>query len=377
MPRPRAARRVLGALLCAALVLAACGGRGNIGALRAPRAAFLGVNVQYVLLAPPAVRVRQLDAIERAGIGFVRSDAPWELAEPFPPANGRHSYNWVALDSIEQLFAERRLRWLPIIGYSAAWASISPPTTLAPPARVADYAAYAGAFAARYGPGGAFWREHPSLPQVPITQAEIWNEPNTAGFWPPAPNATAYAHLYAMASDAIHAANSGVTPVVGGLAQTGNTDAFLGAMLAAAPQLRGAITAVALHPYAPAAGGAQAEIVALRHALNSDGLARAAILVTEMGWPIKGGNEGFVVSEAERARDLSESLTLAARSGCGVTAFAVYSWTTPELDPANSEHWFGIYSPTAQPSPSAAALIATANKLNLASRLVSGPPGPC
>ncbi|PZR68373.1 MAG: hypothetical protein DLM63_04250, partial [Solirubrobacterales bacterium] len=66
-----------------------------------------------------------------------------------------------------------------------------------------------------------------------------------------------------------------------------------------------------------------------------------------------------------------------ARSGCGVTAFAVYSWTTPELDPANSEHWFGIYSPSAQPSPSATALITTANKLNLSARPVNGASGAC
>ena len=52
-----------------------------------------------------------------------------------------------------------------------------------PPANLHDYAAFARAFAKRYGRGGDFWRERPEVPLVPITSYEIWNEPNAQMFW--------------------------------------------------------------------------------------------------------------------------------------------------------------------------------------------------
>jgi hypothetical protein len=54
------------------------------------------------------------------------------------------------------------LRWQPVLGYSAKWASQIPGDEHAPPASTADYAAFAGAFAARYGEGGVFLEGAPA-----------------------------------------------------------------------------------------------------------------------------------------------------------------------------------------------------------------------
>jgi hypothetical protein len=43
---------------------------------------------------------------------------------------------------------------------------------------VAAYLAQIDAALSRYGPGGAFWKANPALPQRPITQIEVCNEPN-------------------------------------------------------------------------------------------------------------------------------------------------------------------------------------------------------
>lgn len=43
---------------------------------------------------------------------------------------------------------------------------------------LAAYLALTDAFLTRYGPGGTFFADNPTLPQRPITAVELWNEPN-------------------------------------------------------------------------------------------------------------------------------------------------------------------------------------------------------
>jgi len=362
-------------VLAGATALAGCGGAATPPAA-SQRAKFLGANAQFVFLAGSRERDLQLDAMVRAGVTFVRDDAPWELVEPAAPIAGHHRYSWGVLDGVVEALAQRRLRWLPIADYSTTWSSISLGRTFAPPARIDDYAAFAAALAARYGPDGAFWREHPSLAAVPVRQIELWNEPNTTIFWPPSPNPAAYAKLFAVASVAIRAANPAVTAVVGGLAPAGDT-AFLRAMIHALPMVRGLIDAVGLHPYATDARGVQAIVATMRRSLNADGLSEASIVVTEVGWPVRGHSAANVVSDATRARDLALALRLVVQSGCGVSAFAPYAWTTPQRDPSNSEDWYGLYGPHAIPSRTAIALTDAAARLNLASRSPEGTTRPC
>ena len=89
-------------------------------------------------------------------------------AEPTAPVDGVHHYDWSFDDSIAGALAAHGLQWLPIIDYSAAVGrSRSPAATTRRRSSAADYAAYAGALAARYGAGGSFWRAHPELPARP------------------------------------------------------------------------------------------------------------------------------------------------------------------------------------------------------------------
>ncbi len=43
---------------------------------------------------------------------------------------------------------------------------------------IAGWSAFVAAAAERYGPGGSFWAEHPTLPERPIRNWQIWNEEN-------------------------------------------------------------------------------------------------------------------------------------------------------------------------------------------------------
>src|SRR5947208_14937959 len=130
-----------------------------------------------------------LRAVRASGIEQARTDAFWMWAEPRPPRRGVHHYDWRRLDAVAAALARHRLRWLPILDYSAIWAATYRGNYHSPPRNNADYAAYARAFARRYGRGGSFWRRHPRLPRLPVTDYEIWNEPNNGQFfWKPQPH---------------------------------------------------------------------------------------------------------------------------------------------------------------------------------------------
>src|SRR4051812_32351353 len=144
-----------------------------------PSSDVFGVNVNRVFNDDfvPAHWNAPLEAIHQAGIRQARSDAFWMWAEQAPPVDGVHTYRWAMHDAEVGALAKHGLRWLPVLDYAAIWAAGDPSDYHSPPMDNSDYAAYAGAFAARYGRGGSYWAEHPDGAQ-PVTTYEIWNEPN-------------------------------------------------------------------------------------------------------------------------------------------------------------------------------------------------------
>lgn len=336
-----AAALLAAAAITAAVIVVLVTGGGNP---RRPAAgqAQLGANVNLLFNGGHVRRAEidaQLQALRSTGATIARSDALWELSEPAPPAGGRHRYDWRFDDQIAGSLAAHRLRWLPIIDYSPPWARSIPGLDHSPPGSDAAYAAYAAAVAARYGPGGTFWREHPGLPAVPVAQLEIWNEPDSALFWNPRPDPGRYARLYLAARDAIHAADPSAVVLVGGL-----TDAsgFLPAMVSADPAVRRAIDAVAIHPYAAAPPAVLARVAQARRTLDGLGLASVALYVTEFGWTTSPRGALDWAPDRLRPGYIQATLEALARSGCGLAAATLYTWFSPRRDPADSEQWFGI-----------------------------------
>ena len=158
----------------------------------APVGVQYGVNVNYLFNGSDFTAGQvgtQLGALRRTGVTIARSDAFWEASEPTAPVNGVHHYDWAFDDRVAGTLAAYGLQWLPILDYTAPWAQSIAGQDHSPPSSDAAYAAYASAFAARYGTGGAFWRAHPGLRAEPVQAYEIWNEPDNAEFWTPRPNA--------------------------------------------------------------------------------------------------------------------------------------------------------------------------------------------
>ena len=323
-------------VLVAALVAAGCGA-GHVSRRPASTEQF-GASVNLLFNGrnlSDAEIGSQLAALEATGATLARSDALWEATEPAPPVNGVHSYNWSFDDRIAASLAAHRLRWLPIVDYSARWGQSIPGQDHSPPTLSADYAAYAGALAARYGPDGSFWREHPELPSLPVQAFEIWNEPNSSFFWVPRPDPARYAELYDAARTAIHAEDPTATVLIGGLA---NGPPFVAPMLAAVPSLR--IDGVAIHPYDVSPAAVAAKVAETRQMLDVLGLKTAALYVTEVGWTTSPPGALDYLPETLRPAYIEQ--TLRSLDSCGVAASIVYTWFSPRQNPRDSQQWFGL-----------------------------------
>src|SRR5256714_7747481 len=257
-----------------------------------------------------------LSAVRAAGITQARSDAFWMWAEPNPPSQGVHAYQWSWLDAEAGALGTHGLRWRPILDYSALWAASDQSDYHSPPTSNDDYAAYAGAFAARYGRGGSFWSQHSDLTPLPVTVYEIWNEPDNAGFWRPAADPAAYADMYLKARAAIHEVDPDATVLVGGIAGDAG---FVDAMYAARPELRGNVDAVGWHAYAPNVEGMVRGVRALRQKLDALGETQVSIHLTELGWPTS-GNVPFALPEAARGPSMEVAADAFSRSDCGIDA---------------------------------------------------------
>ena len=135
-------------------------------ALPIPSSPAFGANVNRLFndgTYTPAQILSQLAALRRTGATIARSDALWEASEPEPGI-----YDWTFDDRIAGALAANGLRWLPIVDYSPLWASSVPGSDHAPPRSAQQFAAFARALAARYGPDGAFWRGGSVSPAVPV-----------------------------------------------------------------------------------------------------------------------------------------------------------------------------------------------------------------
>ena len=298
---------------------------------------------------------QQLAALRATGATVARADALWEAAEPSAPTGRVHRYDWSFDDAIAGALAAHGLRWLPIVDYTAPWAQSIPGDDHSPPAFPGGYAAYAGALATRYGPGGAFWRAHPGLPQLPVDSYEIWNEPDNPAFWSRGPNAAAYADLYIEARAAIASAQPGARVLVGGLT---HPESFLPAMLAAVPSLAGQLDGVAIHPYGLDPQAVLAGVSAARRTLDAAGLARVPLYVTEFGWTTDPPGALDYLPEALRPRYIELTLERLGHLDCGVAAALLYAWVTPERDPRQPQDWYGINPPAGGGSPDVAAFAA-------------------
>jgi hypothetical protein len=269
----------------------------------------------------------QLASMEAEGVGVLRFDASWSSIQLAAPGASGPVYHFSNEDTEVAALATHHIQWLPIIDYSAPWAATTVGDWRSPPASDAEFASFAAAIAARYGPGGTFWAQYPQLPYEPVSTFEIWNEENADYYWDTGPDPAAYGQLYLAARQAIHAVDGSAQVMIGGLTnpQQGiSALSFLTQMFQDVPGLAGNVDAVGLHPYAANAAGVVSSVVAVRDLLDSVGESAVPIDVTEFGW-----QTGSPAVEQQRAANMNAVALALGNSNCGIGMLAPYDWMDP------------------------------------------------
>jgi polysaccharide biosynthesis protein PslG len=323
-------------------------GRGTL-LLRVDPPFGIAEDVQY--LTGRALNDR-LDAYKRLGVSWVRFQMIWSSIQ----AAGPGKYDWKPYDDLMRGLARRGLHPLVALDTTPLWArpaSCKKAPTCAP-AHPSDYAAFAQQAVRRYAPLGARWWE-------------IWNEPNTARFWGPAPSASAYARLLIASYGPMKAANPSITVISGGLAPA-ETETLQGTVTRIAPVdflrdvyaagAHGSFDAIGFHPYTfPAlpsshfSGSAWFQLygtpTSVRSLMLAGGDGGKAIWGTEFGAPTAGQDS---VPEAAQA-------TMAS---AGYRIWSAYPWTGPLFwysyldrgtNASDREDFFGLVRHDGAPKP--------------------------
>jgi polysaccharide biosynthesis protein PslG len=195
--------------------------QGGARPLIASPAKPVGYDAQVPSQADPSSYV---GLIEKGGANSLRDDVSWAYIEPT-----QGTFDWADPDEIVTEAAEHHLHPLLIVDTSPLWASggstANPDWFWLPPRSAAAYGAFAAAVAARYGPGGAFWQDHPTLPVYLPAGLELWNEENLSSSWGgEAPDPGLYTAMAKAAYPLIKQADPTMTVVLGGLSPAGGYD---------------------------------------------------------------------------------------------------------------------------------------------------------
>jgi hypothetical protein len=260
----------------------------------------LGLNTHLASRYPDAATMAvPAAAAAESGAGWAREDIHWYRIQPTPG-----TWDWSYTDAAFRELLARNLQIVGVLGHPPGWATPEPDdlpgenSFFAPdPQR---FAAFAQEVVRRYGAYVHHW--------------EIWNEPDNALFWRPAPDPRAYAALLAQTAAAIRGVDPRATIILGGI-NPFDTE-FLRQIAEAGAWAN--FDVLAIHPYVdpatPEAGRLDAAADGVRALLARYG--ERPIWATELGWSSGASDRSETrVSEQEQADYLVRATLLLLRSG--------------------------------------------------------------
>jgi hypothetical protein len=275
-------RRWALAVILALLALGGCGGSSDEGEDTGGNDPFFGV---VPIDAPTSADLARMSA---GGVGSFRLVLPWAGIE-----TAKGSYDWSTTDAVVGELARNRIQPLfTVLGTPPIYEpnQTDPPTT--DPETFDAWADFLKAAAERYGPEGSYWggfsSSDPGVAPTPARTWEIWNEPNTALFWTPAPDPDAYAALIKRSARVLRGVDPEAQIMVGGMFVTPQSDGAIVSYdfikdLYAHNGIADAVDVVGLHPYAPDVKSVVDQLDGTRKAVDEAG-DDASLWITEMGW---------------------------------------------------------------------------------------------
>jgi hypothetical protein len=319
--------RALTAVLAFVLALGvfAASAAANVGAK------FFGVVPQSTL------SQEEFATLKQGGVQSMRVALIWGAVQP----QRGGAFEWGSFDPIVERAAKSGIELLPFAVGTPSWAvpnATVPGTSAKAPAHLpatgtsaSAWTAFLKAAVARYGPNGSFWAENPLVPDKPISDWQIWNEPNFK-YFVTKPNPTEYGQLVKISSAAIKSVDPTAQVILSGLfskpaggrrlagKRVANPTSpnwfasyFLEQMYKTNPGIKSRFQGVALHPYVARYRQLPAEIEELRGVMTREGDGTKGLWITELGWssePPQGPSNVFAVGAAGQARELKGAFTL-------------------------------------------------------------------
>jgi hypothetical protein len=305
---------------------------------------FFGVVSEDVLAGDSAYRDATLSKQASIGIGLIRQTFHWKDIETAPGV-----YNWSQYDAYMAATASHGISVLPILFEPPAFRAPQAARGTYPPRNFADIGAFGAAVARRYGPNGSFWAQYPSVPRVPTTAYQIWNEPNLRAYWPAGQSAKGYAKLLKAAAAGIRAVDPRAEIVTAGLPDSKlskplDVYSYVRTLLAA--HAGSSFTTLALNPYSQNKQDLLARLSRFRAILNAGGARRAKIWITELGWSDSGPASLFRAGAAGQAQEISSvyPALVAARARLRLRGVVYYAWRDGAPYPPLFKDFWGLHT---------------------------------
>ena len=306
-----------------------------------------------------------LDDASYIGGNWIRVDLGWDDVQPVPGP-----YSWSRFDRVVAAARVRHLSVLALLAYTPPFARPRGcQGDKCGPADPAAFAAFAAAAVRRYTPLG-------------VHDWEIWNEPNSVGFWQPAPNPARYARLVRLTAAAIRAVQPTATVILGSMAAGKLTGIGIPAITflrqLCADGVNRVVNAIGWHPYSyPALPNAtnvhnpwnliSADSPSFESVLAQAGTPHLPVWITEYGAPTDGPGPPAAgpkhppgvfrdwVTPAFQAR-LARVAIATAQANPNIAALL---WYTDEDTPGPTTqriHFFGLRTARGSPKPALLAL---------------------
>jgi hypothetical protein len=213
--------------------------------------------------------------LKELGARLVRINAPWHALEP--ETKGVYDTNLLAFyDHIVPALCSNGMRCIFVNATTPYWASADPAKSgggnwnpLYKPSNVTNYSDFLVFLANRYKPFGS-------------NVFEVWNEENTAYFWPSGVSAADYFLMLRSAYAAVKQADPNALVINGGLADTGSTASYLNNLYTAGA--RPFFDVLSQHVY-PRTPESEVTLNGVRLAMLSGGDSAKKVWITECGWP--------------------------------------------------------------------------------------------
>jgi polysaccharide biosynthesis protein PslG len=260
-------------------------------------------------------------------VGTLRINFVWSAVQP----TASSPLKWDYYDAIIGAAAKQGIRVLPTVYSTPTWAAARdnfPPSK----AHFGDFQTFVHEAAARYGSNGSFWSANPSIPKLPVTNWQLWNEMNSPSFWYHKPNAKQYVSLLRVFNAGIKSGDPQAKIVLGGMFRTPRIrhgiflDRYLPALYRA--KAKPLFDAVAMHPYATTPRDALRAVRETRQIMAQFKDKKAKLWITEVGWATGGVATPLTVSPQRQASYLRKTFGVLAanRKRMKIAGVVWYSW---------------------------------------------------